>query len=415
MASKDRGVGIMNRAQNLHGNVNMAQAARIDSVTFVVPGGGSASAVVTPLPASSAASEEVFVGRGDEIELLLDMLSPRECAGGAVVVPVVAGMGGIGKTTLARRAGMRAVERGWFPGGAVIVDLYGYDPDPQQRVRPCQVFGPLLRALGVAEREIPSAAGEQAAVYHRVLNQWAGQGRRVLVVLDNASATDQVRDLLPRQGAHRVVVTTRDTLTLPTARRLSLDVLDTDHALELIACALHHQDSTDPRTEQDQVGLRRIVELCDGLPLAVEITAALLADDPDLRVDEFVKNLEQARLPTLAWGDTSVAAVLSLSWHRLRDSSPEAARLLRLLAAAPGPSISTEAAAVLADVTPARVWPLLRTLRQAHLLQRRSGARWALHDLIRTYTARSPPITPAPATPTRWAWRRRWIGFWTST
>ncbi|WP_044547880.1 tetratricopeptide repeat protein [Saccharopolyspora erythraea] len=366
----------------------MVQAGRIDSVTFGSTGPGrTASAVVTPLPAASVVAGEVFVGRDDELARLLDALAPAEhtvdVGVGPVVVSAVSGMGGIGKTTLVRRAGAQAVERGWFPGGAVVVDLYGYDPDPGQRIQPGQVFGPLLRALGLDARDVPASPGEQAAVYHRVLGQWAEKERRVLVVLDNASTSDQVRDLLPRQGPHRVVVTTRDTLTLPSMQRLELDVLATGHALDLITRTLRHEDPSDPRVGRDPAGLQRVVELCDGLPLAVGVAAAVLADEPDLTAGELVEELEAARLPTLARGDTSVVAVLSLSWHRLGDSSPDAARLLRLIAMAPGPTLSTEAAAVLAEVAPARVRPWLRTLRQAHLLQQRPGMRWALHDLVR--------------------------------
>lgn len=44
---------------------------------------------------------------------------------GAVVVSAVAGTGGVGKTALAQHAAAVAVDRGWFPGGAVMVNLRG--------------------------------------------------------------------------------------------------------------------------------------------------------------------------------------------------------------------------------------------------------------------------------------------------
>ena len=45
----------------------------------------------------------------------------------------------------------------------------------------------------------------------------AGNGQRVLLVLDNVCTGDQVRGLLPGHPAHRAVVTTRDTVSLPNA------------------------------------------------------------------------------------------------------------------------------------------------------------------------------------------------------
>jgi len=168
-------------------------------------------AVVVPVVAHGVAASGVFVGRDGPVGELLGLLDPnRQGPGTTTVVSAVAGLAGVGKTALARHAASIAVGRGWFPGGAVLVDLHGYDP--AGRVEAAQTFGPLLRALGVDGEEVPPVEAEQAAAYHQLLAGLAEQGRPVLLVLDNVSGPQQVADLLPAHRLHRVVVTSRHTL-----------------------------------------------------------------------------------------------------------------------------------------------------------------------------------------------------------
>ncbi|HZR54270.1 MAG TPA: tetratricopeptide repeat protein, partial [Streptosporangiaceae bacterium] len=367
-----------------------AQASLADHVRLPAPE-PTADTVVVPVVGTRMAAPELFVGRTREVRAVLNGLAPGHQAPadsdepGAVVVSAVAGMGGIGKTTLARHAAAVAVERGWFPGGAVMVNLRGYDPSERQ-IWPGQVFGPLLYALGLPAAEIPATRVEQAAAYHRFLAGLADREQPVLVILDNASAAEQVLDLLPRQAAHRAVVTTRDTLTLPSSRRVELDVLSLRESLQLLRGAVRQHHPHDPRVDRDRAASERLVEVCGRLPLAIEIAAALLADDPGLTADALSDDLSDAatRLAVLRHGSTAVAGVIEMSWQRLKKQDSDAARLLRLLTLDPGPDISTTAAAALADASESLVAAQLRTLRQAHLLHPTNG-RWRMHDLVRLH------------------------------
>lgn len=370
--------------------VMIGSAGRIGSVMIHQhPVPESSVAVVTALHATGQLAGEVFVGRADQVEQLCMLLAPADPpAAGAVVVSAVAGMGGVGKTALARYAGGLAVERGWFGGGAVFVDLRGYDLDGTQ-IQPDQVFAPLLRTLGVPGEHVPTVPSEQAAAYHHLLGQLADDGQRVLVVLDNAATADQVRDLLPRQWQHRGLVTTRDTLTLGGARQLDLDVLAIDDALNLLEDSLIQHHPADRRAA-DQAAAVLLVKVCGQLPLALEITAALLAGEPALSLADFVEELGnvETRLDVLRHGDRAVAAAFERSWLRLLDREPQAARLLRLLTLNPGPDIAADAAAALADQPSIQVRTGLRVLRDAHLLQHTAGGRWRMHDLVRLYAHR---------------------------
>ena len=88
-----------------------------------------------------------FTGRDEDLAPLLDLLAPDSSAGRPVAV--VAGMGGVGKTTLAHAIGHGVLKRGWFTG-VLLVDLRGYDPQP---VQPEQSLDALLRRLSTVHRE----------------------------------------------------------------------------------------------------------------------------------------------------------------------------------------------------------------------------------------------------------------------
>jgi Protein kinase domain len=88
--------------------------------------------------------------------------------------------------------GQSIVER--FPDGQLYADLYRGDPLPR-----------FLRALGVPPARVPAAADEREALYRTAI-----AGRRILVVLVNATSPAAVRPLLPG---------TDTTLTLIAGRR----------------------------------------------------------------------------------------------------------------------------------------------------------------------------------------------------
>ena len=171
---------------------------------------------VAQLPAAVAG----FTGRKDDLDQLDRLLvDPRDPAGGGRIV-LVSGAPGVGKTALAVQWAHQAA--GWFPAGQLYVDLRGYDPD--QPVAAADALAGFLRALGLAGDAIPYDLAERAAAYRTALS-----GRRLLVVLDNALASDQVRPLLPGSGSCPVLVTSRDSLPGLVARhgahRLELDLL----------------------------------------------------------------------------------------------------------------------------------------------------------------------------------------------
>jgi tetratricopeptide (TPR) repeat protein len=304
----------------------------------------------------------------------------------AVVVTAVAGLAGVGKTALAVQAGHAALVQGWFAGGVLFVDLHGYDEEP---VQPLQALDAFLRALRVPAQEIPPGVEERAALYRSTLAQVV---EPVLVIADNASSEAQVRLLLPGIGRHRVLVTSRHTLAGLDARLVDVTVFDDAAGMELLDAALRAARPDDDRISCAPEVAGRLARLCGGLPLALQITAAMLKADPELMTGELAERLsdEGERLQALRYDDgsgasaPSVAAALELSYRGLDDVS---ARVFRLLSVAPGPDVSTDAITVMVGLPVEKARTVLHGLIQAHLVEHapQSAERWRMHDLVRMH------------------------------
>ncbi|WP_327401234.1 tetratricopeptide repeat protein [Streptomyces sp. NBC_01288] len=323
-----------------------------------------------------------FTGRRDQ---LAELLGAFDRAGGeapgAVLVAAVSGLGGIGKTALAVEAVHAACGKGWFPGGVLFVNLHGYDDD---RVTAEQALETLLRALGTSPEHIPNGVDARAALYRSVLAARERELGAVLVLADNASSAEQVRPLHPGGARHRLLATSRSKLPQLGARLLALGELSPEEAYELLDRVLRIADQDDARVANEGEAAAELALLCGHLPLALQIAAALLVLDRDKPVAELVAELAESgdRLLHLDDGERSVRAAFDLSYQRL---PAEQARLLRLLALAPGPEVTAEVVASLdgADTAPVRV---LDALCRAHLVEPGSGrGRWRLHDLVRVF------------------------------
>jgi tetratricopeptide (TPR) repeat protein len=92
---------------------------------------------------------------------------------------------------------------------------------------------------------------------------------------------------------------------------------------------------------------------------------------------------EHSRLDRLKREDRAVRAAFDLSYQHLDHGH---ARLFRLLPLNPGPDLSTEAAARLADTDPSQAEGNLQDRARAHLIEPgQVWGRWRLHDLVRLY------------------------------
>jgi DNA-binding SARP family transcriptional activator len=315
-----------------------------------------------------------FTGRTAELAWLDQLLT----AGGPAASCVVSGSAGVGKTALAVHWGHRM--RAAFPGGHLYADLRGYDPG--EPVSPASVLAGFLRALGVADQDIPADTDQRSACF-RSLMDW----RRALLVLDNAASVEQVRPLLPGTPSCVVIVTSRDSLAglvaRHGARRLDLDLLPEADAVTLL------RELIGARVDADRAAASTLAAQCARLPLALRVAAELATARPDLAIARLTEELsdEQRRLRLLdAGGDerTAVCPVLSWSYRRLEADAAQAFRQIGLHA---GPAIDAPALAALTGTSAEHAESLLRTLAHGHLVYRAGPGRYAMHDLLRAYAA----------------------------
>ena len=208
---------------------------------------------------------------------------------------------------------------------------------------------------------------------------WRRSAEPVLVIADNASSEAQVRPLLPGPGPHRVIVTSRHTLAGLGARLLDVTVLDEEAAVALLDEALRAARPDDDRISADRRGAGRLAGVCGGLPLALQITAALLEADPALTASG--PGRRARRRGRGGWrrcAMTMAAGPARRQWRR-RSSCPTgswmrtAARVFRLLPVNPGPDVSTAAAAALAGWPVGEARRVIGRLVRAHLVEAAAG------------------------------------------
>lgn len=360
-------------------------AYRIDKV--IIDGLAELQAATTVLPLEALVAEPTpFVGRDSELARIADLLGGAgDGPGGGIVV--VSGPPGVGKTALVQQAATIASAAGRFDQ-VLFVDLRGYADDPIARVQPSVVLSKLLILLGVEDSAIAADPAEQAIQYQQKLDELAADGKPVLLWLDNASDPSQFEPLRPGNPIHRVAVTTREAFgRIPRPHVVDVDVMGPDEAAELLIRAVHASHPGDVRLTETPQLTQRLTDLCDRLPLALQIVAALLADEPDRPIAEVVEELdsEEDRLNSLEYGaDLSVRAAFALSYRRLPDSLK---RMFRLLSVVPGGDVSLEAAGWLISAAHTAVRPQLMALVRSHLIQQHVRNRWSMHDLLRLYSA----------------------------
>ncbi|MFD4720098.1 BTAD domain-containing putative transcriptional regulator [Streptomyces sp. NPDC058423] len=319
-------------------------------------------------PAQLPATVPDFTGRAGFVRELGHRLGFAD--GTVMAVSALAGIGGVGKTTLAVHVAHEAKPH--FPDGQLYVDLQGAG---HRAAEPETVLGAFLRALGTADAAIPDTLDERAALFRSLLD-----GRRVLVLLDNARDAAQVRPLLPGTAGCAALVTSRVRMVdLAGAHLVDLDVMSPDEALQLFTRIVGEE-----RVTAEREAALDVVAACGFLPLAIRIAASRLAARRTWTVSVLAAKLadERRRLDELQAGDLAVKATFELGYGQLE---PAQARAFRLLGLADGPDISLPAAAATLGLPEHDTEDLLEALVDTSLLESAAHGRYRFHDLVRLY------------------------------
>ncbi|MFB8242087.1 BTAD domain-containing putative transcriptional regulator [Kitasatospora purpeofusca] len=322
-----------------------------------------------PPPAQLPADVSDFSGRTELVGELSAVL--LNATGQAVVVTSLAGIGGVGKTTLAVHVAHRV--RSEFPDGQLYVDLQGAGASPAD---PAVVLGDFLHTLGATEN--PESLEQRAALYRSLL-----ASRRMLILLDNAQDAEQIRPLIPGVSSCAVLATSRSRLAgIPGAHLVDVEELTPDEALALFSAIVGEQ-----RVDAEPEAAMAVVTACGFLPLAVRIAAARLASRPRWSVSDLARRLadQRRRLDELQLGNLAVETTIGLGYGQL---SPAEARAFRLLSVVDSPDLPLTAVTALLGVDGLVAEDLAEALVEANMLESFSPGRYRYHDLLRLYAQR---------------------------
>lgn len=283
------------------------------------------------------------------------------------------GPAGAGKTSLAVHWAQNIADQ--FPDGQIFINLRGFGTTGQ--VGAMEALSILLRAMGVAGQHLPADQDRRETMWRDLASS-----RKMLIVLDNARDSAQVRPLLTHGGSSVVLVTSRSQLRSLTTRhaadRVLVGQMPEQDSMALLSA---HSKSIDSRET-----LAELASLCGHLPLALAIAAERASRDEGTPIEEVVASLRGERLRVLSAGgddpDTSVQAVLDWSYETLDHAT---ARVLRMVGLAPAARFTRDVVAALVGIDNREAETVLSNLVDRHLVIEQPPGWYDVHDLTRDY------------------------------
>ncbi|RCV53597.1 tetratricopeptide repeat protein [Marinitenerispora sediminis] len=302
-----------------------------------------------PVPSMLPAPVEPFVDRHTELALVR-ATGERAARGRTTGVAVLHGFGGLGKTALALRYGHVS----HTPPDADR--LYASLARRSDGTRPgtSDILAGFLRQYGLPSDAVPALPEERAALFRSIT-----AGRRVVLLIDDADSSAQVRELLPNSPGGVVVVTTRRQLRsldlAPGADYVPVRPLSGEAAAELLT-RMARRDGTGPAGDRhpDAPALRQIAEFCAGVPVALRIVGGYLRRHPAVPLERVAQRLADQRRRLGAFtrfagpdADPAVRTPSEICDLAYAELPAREARLYRLASLFPGPALNAGVAAAL--------------------------------------------------------------------
>ena len=309
-------------------------------------------------------------GRTKEIEAIVQALLGKR--GENVAAVLVSGTAGVGKSTVAIQAGYRL--RDEFKDSVKFCSLRGVNKDCVLR-EILNLYVPLYQQRS----ENPK---------HDLLDwcrQIGNQKYKLVLIVDNAEdAFDDDHSLLKllsemrmhSVGKIKFLVTSRrsdietaDAVSNIQFFKIDLGPLDVGESIKFLKNGAHLTSDTDTDTE-DKLG--EIAELCENIPLALQLAGPLLKEESEYTFEELKIKLEQNPAKTLG-----AEKMMEIAFEKLDDSLK---RVLVSLSVFPQSFKRDAAEAILGDNCAAD----LTNLKKRCLIQKQDD-RYLIHLLIRSY------------------------------
>jgi predicted ATPase/DNA-binding SARP family transcriptional activator len=326
-----------------------------------------------------------LVGRQAEMKYLSQLLADPQ-----VRLITITGPGGTGKTRLALQLGSQAIDSGsrTYLNGVAFIALDG------------------LNTPGGIPSTIAQALSFNFHSGAHPLEQLLGylKDKEMLLILDNLEhlVGKEVAGLVQRilDGARdiKILATSRQKLSLRSETVLPLMGLDTpvskgkpvkspmeeipnSSAVELFTTLLYRSRGISHLDEDEALAVLRICQLVEGMPLAIELAAAL-ADShslPEIAIS-VQKSLDflQAEIYDLPDRHSSIRAAIDASWGLLRDRERSTFKRLCLFR----DGFTHQAAS---QVSGADRQTLARLVNKSFLRYGTRSGRFEIHELLRQY------------------------------
>jgi tetratricopeptide (TPR) repeat protein len=310
-----------------------------------------------------------LIGRSHLLQAMDDAMAPSgsRCC-------VLWGLAGSGKTTLA--LAWASSRLGDFPDGQFFVDMQAYSEMP--RVDPRDALRIFLAALGANRSDLFDEAAWGNAF------RAATAGKKCIVIVDNVSSYDDVRELVPGIGSG-LVITSRRAIPEMNVRHqaqvVKLPLLTIEEGIELLAERVGFV-----RVGRDPDSATRIVELLEGHPLALAIVAAKLAVHSSWDLHDALAGIQSGDTPLRFLDDAELGLEVGrvVSWS-VEDLDPEIKHVLYVASMLPTTELSSAVLYLVLDQDERTCDRILRALSFASLIDETRPGQYRMHDIIRAY------------------------------